>query len=266
MWQTFARVIIRNRIAILIIIGLLTGLFLWSTLTRLKLDNKYGNTLPKDSPAQRVYSKFQKVFGEDGGTMVIAIKSKSLYTKENFLHWKALGDSIAAMPGVNRVISEATLFKLQNDTANKTFITKPVFSDPTFQTKSIQELKTEIRSNPLYNGILFNDSSSVSLMMISIDESYISDQKKSKVVINIETLADSYEPVFGHMHFAGLPHIRVIIGKRVMSEMYIFIGLAIAVISLILLIYFRSIRIVLICNSIVAIAVIWSLGTIGLLG
>ena len=266
MWQTFARVIIRNRIAILIIIGLLTGLFLWSTLTQLKLDNKYGNTLPKDSPAQRVYSKFQKIFGEDGGTMVIAIQSNSLYTKENFLHWKALGDSIAAMPGVNRVISEATLFKLQNDTVNKTFIAKPIFSDPTFQTQSIQELKTEVRSNPLYNGILFNDSSSVSLMMISIDESYISDQTKSKVVINIETLADSYKSVFGDMHFAGLPHIRVIIGKRVMSEMYIFIGLAIAVISLILLLYFRSIRIVLICNSIVAIAVIWSLGTIGLLG
>lgn len=266
MWQAFARIIIKYRILILIVIGLVSCVMVWSTLNNLQLDNKYGNTLPKDSPAQRVYSKFQKIFGEDGGMMVIAIQSDNLYTEANFLHWKKLGDSIDAMPGVNRVISEATLFNLVNDKVNKKFVPKPVFSDTTFQEKSIQEIKKEVRSNPLYQKILFNDSNNVSLMMITVDESYISDKEKSKVVVNIENLARTYETHFGKVHFAGLPHIRVIIGKRVMHEMYFFIGLAIAVISIILLLFFRSFRIVLICNIIVGVAVIWSLGTIGLLG
>jgi predicted RND superfamily exporter protein len=266
MWQAFARLIIRNRVAILIVIGVLTCLFLWSTLTKLQLDNKYGNTLPKDSPAQRTYSKLQKMFGEDGGTMVVSIQSKHLYTKRNFLKWKQLGDKIAQMPGVNRVISEATLFNLINDTAQKKFIPEAAFSDTTFEKKSIEQVRKSIRSNPLYKNILFNDSTGASLMMISVDESYISDKVKSKVVVDIEELASTYSSYFGKVHFAGLPHIRVIIGKRVMHEMYFFIGLAIVVISSILLLYFRSFKIVLVCNFIVGIAVIWSLGTIGFLG
>ena len=102
--------------------------------------------------------------------------------------------------------------------------------------------------------------------MISIDESFLSDRKKSGVVLDAEAIALAHEDVFGKMHFAGLPHIRVVMSKRVVSEMYIFIGLAIAVTSLLLFIFFRSLRVVAFCNLVVFTAVIWSLGSIALMG
>ena len=42
-------------------------------------------------------------------------------------------------------------------------------------------------------------------MMIGIDEAYLSDQNKSKVVLDIEALANSYEKDLGKMHFADSP-------------------------------------------------------------
>ena len=89
---------------------------------------------------------------------------------------------------------------------------------------NVEYQKREIKNNPLYRGLLYNNDEDVTLMMISVDENFISDQKKSGVVLDLEAIADSYTGYFGKMRYAGLPHLRVVIGKRIMKEMYIFIG------------------------------------------
>jgi predicted RND superfamily exporter protein len=266
MWQNISNAILRNRWFILIVLLILTVFFGYFAVTGLKIDNKYGNMLPKDSPAQSNYLSFKEKFGEDGSALVIAIQTDSLFTKENFAKWKELGDSILQFDGVESVISEATLFTIHNNIGEQKFEAKKIFSDIRYSEKSIDSIKKEIRNNPLYQQMLYNDSSNVSLMMIGIDEEFLANQKKSKVVLEIEAVAESYGKYFGKMHYAGLPHIRVVIGKRVINEMYIFVGLAIFVTSLLLYIFFRSLRVVLICNTVVFVAVIWSMGTIGLFG
>ncbi len=264
MWNRIANIILRNRFIILAIMALLTVLLGYYALTGLKIDNKYGNMLPKDSPTQITYLKFKKMFGEDGSALVIAIQDKDLYTKEKFLLWKNLGDSILQIDGVTSVISEAKLFNLINDTANSQFTIKPIFSDVSFKEKSIEQIKNEIRRNPIYNGVLYNDSTNVSLMMVSLDESFLVDKEKQKVVVEIENLAKSYEKEFNKVHFAGLPHMRVLIGKRVMSEMYIFVILSLLISFGIMYFFFRSVRVTLISLVVVAITVVWAMGTIGL--
>lgn len=266
MWQKIGNVILRNRLFIMAIILILTVFFGYFAVTGLKIDNKYGNTLPKESQPQLDYLKFKQEFGEDGSTLVLAINSDSLYTERNFRKWKELGDSILQFEGVESVISEATLFTIRNVVAESRFEAKRIFSDKTFREKSIDSIEREIKNNPIYDKLLYNDSAKVSLMMIGLDERFLADQKKSGFVLEIEDLATTYEKHFGKVHFAGLPHIRIIVGKRIISEMYIFIALSIFASSLLLYIFFRSLRVVMICNIVVFISVIWSMGSIGLLG
>lgn len=266
MWNKVANIILRNRFLILGIFALLSVWFAYYTITGLKIDNKYGNMLPEDTETQQTYIKFKEMFGEDGSTLVIAAQDKDLYTKDKFLKWKKLGDSILKMDGVTGVISEAKLITLINDTANERFIPKPIFSDTSFKEKSIEQVKKEIRQNPIYRGLLYNDSAKVTLMMVSIKEEYLLNKKKQKVVIDIEELAQSYSKDYGVIHFAGLPHMRVLIGKRVLSEMYIFIALSILASSILMYFFFRSFRVTMICNIVVLVTVLWSLGTIGLFG
>jgi uncharacterized protein len=266
MWQRIANLILRNRFFILGIITLLTVFFGYYAITGLKLDNKYGNMLPKESAAQSSYLRFKELFGEDGGSLVLAIDNDSLYTEKNFLKWKEMGDSILQYNGVQSIISEATLFTISNNTAENKFEAKRIFSDITYQEKSIEKIVKEIKNNPVYRDILYNDTANVSIMMIGIDEKYLADQKRANVVLDIEKVAASYEKYFGKIRYAGLPHLRVIIGKKVINEMYIFIGLSIFVTSLLLWLFFRSLRVVFICNIVVFVAVIWSMGSIGLMG
>lgn len=264
MWQFIANLILRNRLIIIGLLTLLTVFLGYHAVTGLKLDNRYGVLLPETAQASIDYERFQDMFGEDGGVLVIGIQTDSLYTEDRFRKWKELGDSILTLDGVESVVSEANLFTIYNNREKRKFDAHRVFSDVTYKEKSIDSIQKEIRDNPMYQDLLFNDKNA-SLMMVAIDGRFLLDQKKANVVLDIESLASSYEGDLGHAKFAGLPHLRVIIGKRVVREMYVFVGLLILVTSLLLYLFFRSLRVVFICNLVVVVAVIWSIGLIGAL-
>lgn len=266
MWSRVASFILRNRLFILAIIGIITVFFGYYAVTSLKVDNRFGNTLPKDDPIQMDYENFKLQFGEDGSTLVIAVQTDSLYTEENLKKWRELGYKILKFKGVDNVVSEATLFGMTNNIAKNEFEIHRIFSDTTFRDKSIEDVRKEIRKNPIYRGLLYNDTSNVSLLMIGIDEKVLSNPKKSGVVLKIEALANQYEKHFGKVYFAGLPHIRVVVGKRIVAEMYIFLALSIFASSLLLFIFFRSLYVVFLCNTVVFISVIWALGSIAFMG
>lgn len=265
MWQTIANILLRNRFIIIGALTLLTAFFGYHAVTGLELDNKYGILLPNNADAKIDYDKFKELFGEDGGSLIISIETDSLYTETNFSKWKELGDSILQMDGIKAVISEATLFSVHNNREKQKFEAHRIFSDTKFEEKSIDSIRTEIRNNPLYKGLLYNEKGNVSLMLVQVDETFITDQKKANVVLDVEKLASSYEQYFGSPRYAGMPHMRVVIGKRVLKEMYIFIALLLLMTSLLMYFFFRSFRVVFICNLVVAIAVVWSMGTIGAL-
>lgn len=264
MWNTLASLILRNRLLVLSVITVITVFFGYFAVTNLKVDNRYGNTLPKDSPVQIDYLKFKDEFGEDGSTLVIAVKTDSLYTETNFKKWRELAYKILKLDGVENVISEATLFSITNNTKQNKFEIHRIFSDTTFNEKSIDSVKKEIRRNPIYQNMLYNDTQKVSLLLIGMNEKCLADKTRSKVVFKIEEIAESYAHYFGKPHFAGLPHMRVVIGKRIVNEMYIFLGLSVLASSLLLYVFFRSLRVVMQCNLVVFVSVIWALGSIAL--
>ena len=141
MWNSLASLILRNRLLISTLIIILTIFFGYFAVTNLKVDNRYGNTLPTDSPVQMDYLKFKEQFGEDGSTLVIAIKSDSLHNERNFKKWLELTQKIKKIKGVENVISEATLFTITNNIKKSKFEINRIFSDTTYQKKSESDLQ-----------------------------------------------------------------------------------------------------------------------------
>jgi predicted RND superfamily exporter protein len=270
MWQWIANIILRNRFIILGAITLITVFLGYHAFTSLNLDNKYGLALPKDSPTTENYKKFKEMFGEDGGTLIIALESDSLYTPRNLKLWRDMGSEILAKSlGVNSVISEATLVTLKNDKVKRQFEYPPtpiVTEDKLKTREGVKKIRDEIRNNPFFKDILYNNKENVSLILIGLEEEYLTDKDSCKLVLDIEQIAKRYESKLGKMHFSGLPYIRVVIAKRIQGEMYLFIGFSILVTSILLYIFFRSFRVVGICLTVVGIAVIWAMGSIGFIG
>lgn len=264
MWVKLAQFILRNRILILSLIFLLTVLMGYFALTNIKLDNKYGTMLPKNSPNKQDYELLKKSFGGSESLLIFAIESKDLYKKEKFQAWYDLGEKISEFDAVDSVLSEAKLYEVKKDVVNEKFYFDAIVkSRPTSQVE-VDSLRKKIESNPVYDGILYNEDHSTSLMMIFINEAIMQDMKKAQVLFEIEAEAKKFEDRLGAIRMSGMPHIRVSVGEKLKGELGLFIFLSVGV-TLLLYFFFRSIKIVLIANTVVFIGVIWSLGSIGAL-
>ena len=248
----------------------------YKAFTALELDNKYGLALPKNSETTENYIKFKEMFGEDGGTLILALESKNLYTKENFNLWRELGLEIYRLSeGVNSVISEATIpfepiWNIRNNKEKRQFEI-PSELDTVSQElcktdQGVKEIQSKLKKNPFFRELVYSKDGDVSMMLIGINEKYLSDKDSCNLVLDIENLARNYENKLGKIHFTGLPYIRVVLAKRVQKEMYFFIGLSILMTSILLYIFFRSFKVVGICLTVVSIAVIWAMGNIALFG
>jgi predicted RND superfamily exporter protein len=267
MWGKIAGIILRNRIFLLAITLLLTGFFGYFVFNDLQLDTRYGVLLPDSHPAQQKYKMFTKTFGEDGSTLVIAISSKQLYTEKKFTAWKNLGEQINRISGVEGVLSEPRLIYLENDKEKRKFVAHSVFFNPkTNEERSIPEIKTLIKQNPFFNGLIYDDSSEISLMLVDINNSFLEDKTKSKVVLDIERLTEKYKPVLGKIYYSGLPHIRVTLAKRILNEMYLFLGLSLLASIFLIFYLFKSVRLLILCCFILFVSIIWALGMTALFG
>jgi len=221
--------------------------------------------LPKDSPPKQDYELLKSSFGGSESLLIFAIQTDDLYSKEKFQAWYDFGERVANFSAIDSVLSEAHLYQVAKDVENKVFFFDEVIKQRPETQAEIDSLRTIIRSNPLYNNVLYNAETNSSLMMVFVNEAIMVDMKKANVLFDVEAVAADYEPILGKIRISGMPHIRVAVGKKLKGELGLFIGLSIGVTSLLLFIFFRSLKIVLIANTVVFAGVIWSLGSIGAL-
>ena len=263
MWIRVSQIILRNRILILSILFSITLVFGYYMINNVKMDNKYGTMLPKDSPAKQNYIKLKSLFGQNESLLIFAIDNADLYDLKKFNAWYELGEAVKSFDAVDSVFSEAHLYQLYKNTADKKFEFDKIIKFKPESQAELDSLKKLIRLNPFYDGFIYNKETNSSLMMAFIDESIMNDMKKAVVLLDIEKKAKEFEPILGDIHISGMPHIRVSVGEKLKAELGLFIALTIIVTSLLLFIFFRSLKIVLICNIVVFVGVIWSLGSIG---
>ncbi|MGV6860209.1 MAG: efflux RND transporter permease subunit [Putridiphycobacter sp.] len=263
MWFKLSQFILRTRIPILIAITGITVLLGYFAVTNIKMDNTFGTMLPKDSDAKRDYIKLKELFGNNESLMFFAIDNSNLYELQKFNAWYELGEELKAHPAIDSVFSEAHIYQLEKNADEKKFFFEKVFKHKPQSQAELDSTKQVIKANPFYKGLIFNDETKASLMMIFVNETYMADLKKAKVILELEKDIKKYEEILGTIHISGLPHIRLTIGEKLQAELRLFIGLSIGVTSLLLFIFFRSLKIVLICNIVVFVGVIWSLGSIG---
>lgn len=265
MWFKLSQFILRNRLLILSVIISITIVLGYFAITNIKIDNTYGTMLPKDSKPKQDYELLKASFGGSESLLIFAIQNDHLYNKSTFQAWYDFGERVAAFDAVDSVLSEAHLYQLAKDTENKTFFFEQVVNQRPETQSEVDSLKAIIRSNPIYKGILYSEENNSSLMMVFVNESIMVDMKKANVLFDVEAVALDYQEELGQVRVSGMPHIRVAVGKKLKGELGLFIALSIIVTSILLLIFFRSLKIVLVANTVVFFGVIWSLGSIGAL-
>ncbi|MBK9416940.1 MAG: MMPL family transporter [Flavobacteriales bacterium] len=247
------------------ILGVITVFFGWQA-RNVKVSYKFGGLLPKDDSAYVHYQRLLERFSEDGNVIVLGVQDKALYQVDNFQAWWQLGNDLKEQPGVDSVFSEAHLFELvRNDSLMRFQLSNVVPNMPTSQAET-DSLLRKVRSLPFYDGLLYNDSSGASLMMVFVNADRFNSEQRGDMVDLIEARVDSFAQGRFKVYHSGLPFIRTVVTERTKSELRMFVGLMVLVVAFLLLLFFKSWRVMFICLTVVVVGVVWAMGSIGLMG
>ncbi len=235
--------------------------------SRIELSYEFVKPLPKGDKAMVDYDSFKKMFGEDGSVMVIGLQDSTLFRLEKFNGWYNLAQNIKNVNGVKEVLSVANLYNITRNDSLKKFQFRHILDHKPRTQEELDSVKKEIFSLPFYEGLALNKETNTTLMAITFDDKKLNSKARIEIVEAVKALADKFSAEYHtDLHFSGLPYIRTQFMKMVSNEMSLFLVLAIVITALILYIFFRSFRVVGYSLIVVAIGIIWSLGTIHLFG
>jgi len=266
MWYKAGRVILQNRVTLLVILTLATGFMGWQA-SKVQLSYDFTRALPTDNPKYIAYQDFLKQFGSDGNTVVIGIETNHFFDTDFFNSVAVLHQALKEVPGVTDVLSVPETMNLVNDTLNQQLVTKRIFNYP-YQSQALLDSDKAVFQNlPFYQSLLYNPTTHAYVMGVSVDKDTINSKYRSIMIDQILAITKKFElNKKTTLHMSGLPFIRTVIGDRIKQEMNWFLIGSLLLSAITLFIFFRSISAMLMSLVVVGMGVVFCLGTLVLLG
>ena len=266
-WERLARIILKNRIAILVGIAAIT-IFLGFQWRNLSMTYTEANLLPKRHIVNKQYQDFLNKFGEEGNLIVIGFKDRTFFTPKAFAAWNELMTGLKNAKEVDLVVSLNDLKKLEKDTVAQKFrlvslVDAAQIKDPAYLRHIREELFNRL---PFYEGLLFNKQTGSIRSAVYLKKSIVNtEQRKAFILQKLVPAIERFEKDTQiDLRVSGMPYIRTINAENMKGEIGLFIGAALLVVSLIFFLFFRSWRATFISIFILIFGVMWSFGTLGL--
>ncbi|WP_299208624.1 efflux RND transporter permease subunit [uncultured Dokdonia sp.] len=266
-WESIARLILRNRPLILILI-IATTVYLGFQWQHMRFTYTEANLLPDDHEVNLEYNKFLDKFGEEGNLIVIGIKNDSLFTPNLLNAWNNLSQKIDEYPEVTLSISLKDLKLLDKKENPSRFDLKSFIPDSVTSTKQASDYRKQLFNDlPFYENLIYNKKTGTVRSAIYLDKTIVNTPARRDFIINdLIPLIENFEKESGiKVRTSGMPYIRTLNSQNIIDEIGLFVGAALLVTSLLFFFFFRSYRATFISMITVIIGVMWAFGFLGLL-
>jgi predicted RND superfamily exporter protein len=281
MWAKIAAFILRNRILLGVLTLAITVFMGWEA-RNVRMSYKFSGVLPQDDPTFVEYQAFTKQFSEDGNVMVVGLNDPEIWELQNFIALKELGNSLKKITVpvdtiidgvkttiqrnvVDSVFSVAHCYEMYADTTEERFRFRHISDGNLGSQVQLDSVKQKILSLPFYDGLLYKSKSDATLMMIFVNGELFNSQFRGNAVDQIVEKVNQFsKDTYIKTYISGLPFIRTQMTAKVKAELKFFTLLSLLVSAVLLFIFFRSVRAVLVCMVIIGIGVVVSMGTIAL--
>lgn len=266
-WKVVARLILRNKIVILIAIILATVFFSYQW-KHMRFTYTEANLLPDDNPVNITYNEFLKIFGEEGNLVVLGVKDSSLFTVEKLNAWNTFSEDFKQYSEIDAVISIKDLQKLVKNNEKERFDLEPFIKDSIHSQTQIDSLEKELfEQYPFYDNFLFNKNTKTVRTALYLNKDIVNTSARKDFILNVlEPKVASFEKTYNmDVRVSGMPYIRTLNAQNIVDEIGVFIAAALFVTSLIFFFFFRSFRATIISLLTVCIGVMWTFGILGLL-
>ncbi len=266
MWQSIAKHILRFRIVWLVILLMLTVFMGWQA-SKVKLSYEFSRAIPTDHPQYLAYQNFKKTFGEDGNLLVIGIQTNSFFKQDLFNDYAALRRTIKNINSVEDVLAVPGAVTLIKNYETENLQPTPVFAEGILTQSQIDSSAAHFLNLPFYKGLMYNPQTNAWLMGVRINRNVLASPQRTAVVDSIISQTERFGARHKlTTHLSGLPFIRTVVATKIEQEMKWFTIGSVLLSALILLLFFRSLSATLLSLAVVIIGVLWSFGTVHLMG
>lgn len=266
MWNRIAEWIIRYRMPLSLVIGLITivmGLYA----SKVEMSYEFARTVPPNDPDMIYHEQFKAQFGEDANLIAVGLKDSAVYKLDNFLALRELSEGIKKISGVTQVLSLPMLKMISKDTAKATFYLSDVFNDTISTQSELDSMLHIARDQKIYADQLINTRNGATMMLVSVKKEVMNSALRVDMANSLMAEGKKFEDkTHIQLHYAGLPFIRTVVAVALKREMNIFLIASALVTGIIMFAFFRSFRAVLFSMIIIGILVVWTLGTLQMFG
>jgi len=266
-WNSIASLILRNRIVIILLIGIAT--FLLSTQWKnMRFSFTEANLMPDDHPVNIDYDDFLDKFGEEGNLILLGVQDSALFTPEKFKAWNDLTTKLTTYPEVDQIISPANLQELKKFEDPKRFEMVPVLETDSPDSLELDNFENKLFTElPFYENLVYSSHSNTIQSALYLNKELVNTKARQIFVLEeLEPLVEEFETKYNiDVRISGMPYIRTLNAQNIVDEIGLFILAALIITSLIFFFFFRSIRATIISMLTVCVGVMWAFGIIGLL-
>ena len=263
-WHSLSLTILKNRTYFLAGVALMT-LFLAIMAFKVQVSSELPKILPKTDSRFQLYESFKKRFGEDGSVMVVGVETDKMFQLPFFQNWQDLSTEIKGVTGIKDVVYAGNVQRVIRNDSTKRFDTKPLVTQRATSQAEVDSVKSHLDKLPFYKGFILNEAGNVHLMLITFDQKAINDKSRVLAVKQIKAITKHFEEAQKtELFISGMPFIRTEMTSQITNELGIFVVLALLVTMLILLVFFRSFKVMFLALIVVIIGIVSSLGILGL--
>lgn len=266
MWYKLGQFILKYKLVLLFIV-LASTVWMGFNARHIQMGYDFAKAIPTDNQKYRDYQAFKEKFGDDGNTMVLGVETDKLYTPNVFNALTVLQNDLKTVAGVEDIMGIPEISMLVKEDSTERLGFKKIFHPPYDSQVELDSDKNVFLNYPFYNGKLYNATTNASLMAVRLNKDTANSKSRTRLINDILGHIEKFQQSTNiSVHLSGLPYIRTNVADRIQKEMYWFLIGSLILSAVTLLIFFRSFSAMLMSLLVVMMGVIWSMGTMVLLG
>ncbi len=251
--------IIQFRWPIIIAVILGTAFFAFQT-TKLTIDADVLSSLPDDDKHALMLKKIGQNFG--GNRMgIVILETDNIYQTSVIEHIGALTDTIGKIDGISSVSSISNIINIKGSEFGIEIGRLVDEYDLPKNKEDFNELRSNIAANEMYKGSIVSEDETSCLVVFTLDDG-ANVNEVARTVLNKTKALQLPEKLY----YIGSPMLITYIAELMKNDLVMLLPIAFLLIAFILFMSFRSVRGVVLPLLSAVIAIVWSLGTMALLG
>lgn len=230
---------------------------------RLRIDPSVERLLPRGDETRLLYEEVREIFGNDQH-MIVALAAESAFSADMLRRVLRLTERLEALEGVDRVVSLTTALDIRgvDDVLSIAPFVEEVPEDPA----ALAAIRRHVQESAVYARVLASEDGRATSLLVYLDDIPEAEFRSSGLDARIAEVAREEAGDAAEVWIGGSPHSKQATSQLLLSDVSRVIPIGAALLGLTALVAFRTLRGTLVPLLTIAIANIWTVGSMAALG